>query len=110
MQQLSYAEAAKRVGKTEKSIANWRRSGMPMGCLIKLAILALVGFGIYTGVNWAMAKINGIHHDLNNWVSKEWHQIAQKINLEKNKLPDKIKPSIDVPTEAPNIPGVSRTP
>jgi len=78
-----------------------RRSGMPMGCLIKLAILALVGFGIYTGVNWAMAKINGIHHDLNNWVSKEWHQIAQKIDLEKKKATPQIPGPSDFPSSFP---------
>ncbi|GAA1981337.1 serine/threonine-protein kinase [Catenulispora subtropica] len=83
-----------------------RRRGMPLGCLIKLAILGLVGFGIYTGVNYAMAKINGASHDLNNWVSHEWHQIAQKINLEKDKLPDKVKPSINVPTDLPSIPSI----
>jgi hypothetical protein len=84
-----------------------RRSGMPMGCLIKLAILALVGFGIYTGVNWAMAKINGIHHDLNNWVSKEWHQIAQKIDLEKKKA----TPQLPGPSDLPSLPGVgNKTP
>ena len=84
-----------------------RRSGMPMGCLIKLAILALVGFGIYTGVNWAMAKINGIHHDLNNWVSKEWHQVAQKIDLEKKKA----TPQIPGPSDLPVLPGMgNKTP
>ena len=84
-----------------------RRRGMPMGCLIKLAILALVGFGIYTGVNWAMAKINGIHHDLNNWVSKEWHQIAQKIDLEKKKAVPKIPGPSDLPS---SFPGSDKTP
>ena len=85
-----------------------RRSGMPMGCLIKLAILALVGFGIYTGVNWAMAKINGIHHDLNDWVAKEWHQIAQKVHLEK--VPHLPGPS-QIPTNLPSsFPGIGNTP
>ncbi|MEY9934179.1 serine/threonine-protein kinase [Catenulispora sp. GP43] len=84
-----------------------RRSGVPMGCLIKLAILALVGFGIYTGVNWAMAKINGIHHDLNNWVSKEWHQIAQKIDLEKKKAVPQFPGPSDLPS---SLPGSGKTP
>jgi hypothetical protein len=83
-----------------------RRRGMPMGCLVKLAILGLVGFGIYTGVNWTMAKVNGIHHDLNNWIAKEWHQIAQKTHLEKvPKLPGNL------PTNLPtSLPGVNQTP
>jgi serine/threonine-protein kinase len=89
-----------------------RRRGMPMGCLIKLAILALVGFGIYTGVNWAMAKINGIHHDLNNWVAKEWHMVAQKIDLEKKKVVPTV-PNINpsgIPSNFPtSLPGSGKT-
>ncbi|MFL6114781.1 MAG: hypothetical protein ACJ786_26035 [Catenulispora sp.] len=60
-----------------------RRRGMPLGCLIKLAILGLIAFGIYTGVNWVMAKVNGASNDLNNWISNEWHQIANKVHLDK---------------------------
>ena len=86
-----------------------RRRGMPMGCLIKLAILALVGFGIYTGVNWAMAKINGVHKDLNNWVAHEWHQIAQKIDLEKKKVVPQV-PNINPSNLPTSLPGSSRTP
>ncbi|NUP49957.1 MAG: hypothetical protein HOW97_21985, partial [Catenulispora sp.] len=87
-----------------------RRRGMPLGCLVKLAILGLIGFGIYTGVNWVMAKVNGASHDLNNWVSNEWHQIAKKVNLEKNKLPKQMQPT-DLPTSAPiSIPVGSKTP
>jgi hypothetical protein len=88
-----------------------RSRGLPMGCLVKLAILALIGFGIYTGVNWAMAKINGIHHDLNNWVAHEWHQIAQKVHLEKiPKIPAIPNPS-HLPTDLPtSFPGSAQTP
>ncbi|MBW8802655.1 MAG: protein kinase [Catenulisporales bacterium] len=60
-----------------------RRRGMPLGCLVKLAILGLIAFGVYTGVNWVMAKVNGASNDLNNWISNEWHQIAHKVHLEK---------------------------
>ncbi|NUR60570.1 MAG: hypothetical protein HOV87_18190, partial [Catenulispora sp.] len=82
-----------------------RRRGMPLGCLVKLMILGLIGFGIYTGVNWTMAKINGASRDLNYWISREWHQIAQKVNVEKKKLPPALQPS-DLPTSAPvTIPG-----
>ena len=78
-----------------------------MGCLIKLMILALIGLGIYTGVNWAMAKINGVHKDLNNWVAHEWHQIAQKIDLEKKK----VVPQVPGPSNLPSsLPGVNNTP
>jgi serine/threonine protein kinase, bacterial len=54
------------------------RRRMPLGCLIKLAILAAVGYGIYAGVNWVTFQIN--HFDLNNWVSTQWHHIWNNVS------------------------------
>jgi serine/threonine-protein kinase len=48
-----------------------------LGCLIKLAILGLIVFGVYTGVNWVMFKVN--HFDINRWVTKEWNQIWSNV-------------------------------
>ena len=52
-----------------------------LGCLIKLAILGAIAFGVYTGVNWVTYKIN--HFDLNNWVTHQWNHIWANVHKKK---------------------------
>jgi hypothetical protein len=58
-----------------------KRRGIRLGCLIKLAILGAIAFGIYTGVNWVTYKINSF--DLNHWVAHQWHGIWSNIKSKK---------------------------
>ena len=53
-----------------------------LGCLVKLAVIAGIGYGIYLGVNWATAKFN--QFDLNTWITHQWHQIWSNATSKKN--------------------------